>query len=149
MGATKAIEDWLKAKRLDIINRFFLGGTEVTASAAELNIMDGVTKTASQINLLTVGVAAGYKVARGQHTTVDENDTVVTGLATVVAVVASLNDDPVAGCQFVTASIGDQAGAPAAGSVLIKTWKATAAGDTALIAASTFSKKVNWIAIGT
>lgn len=149
MGATKAIEDWLKAKRLDIINRFFLGGTEVTASAAELNIMDGVTKTAAQINLLTAGVAAGYKVARGQHTTVDENDTVVTGLATVVAVVASLNDDPVAGCQFVTASIGDQAGAPAAGSVLIKTWKATAAGDTALIAASTFSKKVNWIAIGT
>lgn len=149
MGATKAIEDWLKAKRLDIINKFTLGGTEVTASAAELNILDGVTKTTAQVNLLTVGVAAGYKVARGQHTTVDENDTVVTGLATVVAVVATLDSDPVDGCQAVTASIGDQAGAPAAGSVLIKTWKATAADNSALVAASTFSKKVNWIAIGT
>jgi hypothetical protein len=121
----------------------------VTASTAELNITDGVTRTAAQINLLTQGVAAGYKIARGIHTTVDENDTVVTGLATVVAVVASLDSDPVAGAQFVTASIGDQAGSPAAGSILIKTWKATAAGDTALIAATTFSKLVGWIAIGT
>jgi hypothetical protein len=108
-----------------------------------------ISRTAAQINLLTQGVAAGYKIARGIHTTVDENDTVVTGLATVVAVVASLDSDPVAGAQFVTASIGDQAGSPAAGSILIKTWKATAAGDTALIAATTFSKLVGWIAIGT
>ena len=35
-----------------------------------------------------------------------------------------------------------------AGSVLIKTWKATGAGDTALVAASTFGKKVNYIAWG-
>lgn len=108
----------------------------------------GANRTAA-LATAPAAVAAGYKVARGQHTTVDENDTVVTGLATVVAVVASLDDDPVAGAQFVTASLGDQAGAPAAGSVLIKTWKATASGDTALIAASTFGKKVNWVAIGT
>lgn len=51
MGATKALEDWLRAKRLDIINRWFIGGTEVTASAAELNIMDGVTASAAELNL--------------------------------------------------------------------------------------------------
>lgn len=95
------------------------------------------------------GLAGGYKIARGQHTTVAADDTLVTGLATVVSVVAQLDDDPVAGAQHVTSSIGDQAGAPAAGSVQIKTWKATAAGDTALIAATTFGKKVNWIAVGT
>jgi hypothetical protein len=125
---------------------FKIGANSLTS---ELGILNDVTRTAAQINLLTQGVAAGYKIARGIHTTVDENDTVVTGLATVVAVVASLDSDPVAGCQKVTASIGDQAGTPAAGSILIKTWKATAAGDTALIAATTFSKLVGWIAIGT
>lgn len=93
------------------------------------------------------GVAGGYKIARGQHTTVDENDTVVTGLTTVVAAVAQLDSDPVDGAMHVTSSIGDQAGAPAAGSILIKTWKSTDA-DASLVAASTFSKLVNWIAIG-
>lgn len=103
------------------------------------------------VNAVTgiVGVGSGYKIARGQLTTATASDTVVTGLATVVAAVASLDSDPVAGAQSCTCSIGDQAGAPAAGSILVKTWKATSATDTALIAASTFSKKVNWIAIGT
>lgn len=94
------------------------------------------------------GVASGYKVARGQHTTVAASDTVVTGLTTVVSVVASFDDDPVDGAQHASASIGDQAGTPAAGSVLIKTWKSTDA-DASLVAATTFAKKVNWIAIGT
>lgn len=108
-----------------------------------------VSKTAAQINALVGGVAGSYRLARGVHTTVDEDDTVVTGLTTVVAVVVSLESDPVAGAQFATGVVGNQAGAPAAGSIQIKTWKATAAGDTALIAATTFSKLVNWIAIGT
>lgn len=107
------------------------------------------TATVAVNNAVVAGIAAGYKVARGQHTTVDADDTVVTGLATVVAVVASLESDPVAGAQFVTAVLGNQTGAPAAGSIQIKSWKATATADTALIAATTFSKLVNWIAIGT
>lgn len=101
------------------------------------------------ISMLLVPQAGGYKIARGQATTVAASDTIVTGLNTVVAVVAVLDDDPVAGCQDVTASIGNQAGAPAAGSFLLKTWKSTATADTALIAATTFGKKVNWIAVGT
>ena len=97
------------------------------------------------------GIAAGYKLARGQATTVAASDTVVTGLTTVVAVVASLESDPVVGCSFASAAIGDQAGAPAAGSILVKTWKPTtagAAGNPDVIAATTFTKKVNWVAIG-
>lgn len=116
-----------------------IAGVQVTASAADLNALppDGVQ-----------GVAANYALARGQHTTVAASDAVVTGLATVVAVMAQLDDDPVDGCMHVSASIGDQAGAPAAGSIYIKTWKSTDA-DATLIAATTFNKKVNWIAIGT
>jgi hypothetical protein len=121
----------------------------VTASAAELNILDGVTKTTAQINALVVGVAGGYKIARGQHTTVAASDTVVTGLATVVAVIAILDDDPSPDPLFVSASIGNQTDAPVAGSVYIKSWKPTAADNTAPVAATTFSKKVNWIAVGT
>ena len=102
--------------------------------------------------LAVAGVAAGYKIARGQATTVAASDTVVTGLATVVSAVANLDDAPVVGASFASASIGDQAGTPAAGSILIQTWKPTtagAAGNPDVIAATTFSKKVNWIAIGT
>lgn len=126
-----------------------VGGTQVTADADDLNLLDGVTKTTAQINALVVGVAAAYKIARGVHTTVAASDTVVTGLTTVVAVVAVLDDNPGLDPLLVSASIGDQAGAPAAGSIYIKSWKATAAGDVTPIAATTFGKKVNWIAIGT
>ena len=47
------------------------------------------------------------------------------------------------------AQIGDQAGAPAAGSIIIKTWQNTGGADPTPAAATTFGKKVNWIAIGT
>jgi hypothetical protein len=129
-------------KNLDVL-ALPVNGLKIGAGAGT-----AVDRSAAQLNALVQGVAAEYKVARGQHTTVDENDTVVTGLATVVSVVAQLDDDPVDGCMHVTSSIGDQAGAPAAGSVLIKTWKSTD-GDATLVPATTFSKKVNWIAIGT
>ncbi len=88
------------------------------------------------------------RTARGQHTTVAASDTVVTGLTKVVAVVASLDSDPADDPMLASASIGDQAGAPASGSVLIKTWKNTGGTDPTPVAATTFAKKVNWIAIG-
>lgn len=131
------------------------GDKQVVASGGVLDIeaggalkIAGTDKTAA-LAAAAAGVAAGYKVARGQHTTLDADDTIVTGLTTVVAAVASLESDPVAGLQSVTCVIGNQAGAPAAGSIQIKGWKATAAGDTAVIPATTFTKLVNWIAIGT
>lgn len=91
---------------------------------------------------------ASLPVAFGQSTTVAASDTIATGLKYVSQVIACLNDAPVTNCQFVTADVGDQSAAPVAGSFLLKTWKATATADTAQIAATTFSKKVNWIAIG-
>ena len=113
-------------------------------------ILDAAVTPAKVSVDIVAGVAADYKIARGQHTTVAAVDTVVTGLATVVAVVASLDDDPtIANTQWVTCSIGDQAGSPAAGSVIISGWIPTAAGDVTPKAAATFGKKVNWIAVGT
>lgn len=125
----------ITVKILNVVNQFYIGGVQVT-------------KTASEINALAGGVASGYKIARGVHTTVTASDTVATGLSTVVAIVATLESDPGDNPLLVSASIGDQAGAPAAGSVLIKTWK-TDGTDPTPVAATTFSKKVNWVAIGT
>ena len=123
------------------------GGIVDFESGAQLQIA-GSDRTAP-LATAPAAVAAGYKIARGQLTTVTASDTVVTGLATVVSVVASLDSDPVDDPFMCTASIGDQAGTPAAGSVLIKTWKNTGGTDPTPTAAGTFSKKVNWIAVGT
>ena len=141
-------------------NKIIIGSSSqiVVESGGEIEIETGgkvkfagtaLDVTAPEMNVLATGVAAGYKIARGQHTTVAASDTVVTGLSTVVAVVAVLDADPGLNPLFVTASIGNQSGAPAAGSILIKSWRATAANDVTPVAATTFSKKVNWIAIGT
>lgn len=88
------------------------------------------------------------KTARGQLTTVTAADTVVTGLASVAVVVCSLDSDPTDNPEWATATIGDQAGSPAAGSVIIKTWQNTSGSDPTPTAATIFAKKVNWIAIG-
>jgi len=89
----------------------------------------------------------GFRVAAGQITTATAADTVVTGLGTVVSVVAGFETDPADPNTYVSAQIGDQAGAPAAGSIVIKTWKQSGT-DPTPIAADAFAKKVNWIAVG-
>lgn len=89
----------------------------------------------------------GQRVVGGQHTTVTATDTVVTGLARVDAVVASYDTDPADANTYVSATKGDQAGSPAAGSIIIKTWKQSGT-DPTPIAADAFTKLVNWIAIG-
>lgn len=94
-------------------------------------------------------LAAGRRVAFGVHTTVAAADTVVTGLTTVVAVVASMGTDPADNPFMCSATIGDQAGSPAAGSVIIKTWQNTGGTDPTPAASNSFTKLVNWIAIGT
>lgn len=92
-----------------------------------------------------VGVASGYKIARGVHQQAAAIDTIVTGLTTVVAVVASFIQAPTAKQSFVAATIGNQSGAPAAGSIYLKTFKSTYA------AADDFTDNLStaWIAIGT
>jgi hypothetical protein len=95
-----------------------------------------------------MAVAKIDEIEAGQHTTVAASDTIVTGLKTVVAVVATLDANPGDNPLLVSASVGDQAGAPAAGSFYLKTWK-TDGTDPTPVAATTFSKKVNWVAYGT
>lgn len=124
-------------------------GTSVTSSATELNILDGVTKTSEQINLLVQGVASGYKLAHGTATIGTASDTIVTGLATVVDAVVTMVGDPSMTHMLSTCTKGDQAGSPAAGSIIIKSWKPTAVNDVTPIAASDVFANVSWIAMGT
>lgn len=135
MPRTRASEDHLIVKELDVRTKLKKAGVEIT-------------KTGAEINLLVAGVAAGYKIARGVAA-ITGSGTVVTGLATVVAVIATPQSDPDGvALAAVSATIGDQAGAPAAGSVILKAWKVTAVDNATLIAA-TAAKNINWIAIGT
>ncbi len=92
--------------------------------------------------------AVACKFVWGQLTTSTASDTVVTGLSSVVGAMAGLESAPVIGCDRATAVIGDQAGTPARGSILVKTWMPTASGNATPIAATTFSKVVNWCAWG-
>jgi predicted RecA/RadA family phage recombinase len=91
---------------------------------------------------------AGLRVVGGQHTTASATDTVPTGLSRVLAAVVSYETDPADANNYVSAQIGDQAGAPAAGSIVIKSWKNTGGNDPTPAAADAFSKVVNWIAFG-
>lgn len=111
----------------------------------------GADVSAAAMTILAQGVAAGYKVARGVHTQVAATDTIVTGLTTVVAVIAQFSSAPTAKQFMVAAQIGDQAGSPAAGSIYMKTFKPTAANDCTPIAADDFTDNLEfaWIAIGT
>jgi hypothetical protein len=122
-------------------------------SATANGYAEGVALEAAGANNDVIEVLAlahsVQKTACGQATTVTATDTIATGLNTVVAVVASFDDSPVDDPEFVSATIGDQAGTPVAGSFILKTWKNTGGTDPTPLAATTFSKKVNWIAIGT
>ena len=109
------------------------------------------SKKGTSVGIAVAGLANGYKIARGVAS-VTGTGTVVTGLATVVSIQATPQTD-VDGVTLanVSATIGDQAGAPAAGSVILKAWKVTtggAAGNPTEIAA-TVACAINWLAVGT
>ena len=108
----------------------------------------GVVPLVAAVNLLTQGVEAGYKIARGTVTPDAASVTVVTELTTVVAAVVSFKDAPSLTHMFVVADIGDQDGAPAAGSILIKSYKPTAQDNVTPTDASTPWSAIDWIAIG-
>lgn len=138
-----------------------------TATAAEVGKLAGVvagTATASKALVVDanrdldapalrsriLGVGNNYKIARGVHQQVAASDTVATGLTTVVAVVVSFRDTPTVKQLYCYGSIGDQAGAPAAGSILILTKKPTANNDVTPTASTDFTDNINfnWIAVG-
>lgn len=162
-GGTKIAADAAEINRLDGVTAGTVAAGKVlvpdsnkrldTLVIGDLKLGSGagtsVSPTAAQINLLVQGVAFGYKLARGTHSPASGSDTVVTGLSTVVAAVASLKGAPTLTCMFVVADTGDQDGAPAAGSILLKTYKPTTSGDVTPIAATTPWPDIDWIAIGT
>jgi hypothetical protein len=88
-------------------------------------------------------------VAYGQHVSLSASDEIETGLIRVEQVVAILDDDPDIDAALITATPGDQDGSPDLGNVLLKTWKSTGPGNTALIPATNFGTEINWIALGT
>ncbi|MDR3474437.1 MAG: hypothetical protein P4M09_22540 [Devosia sp.] len=123
------------------------GGTLDIESGGTLAVA-GIDRTAALASA-PAAVAAGYKIARGQLVTVTAADTVATGLTTVASVVVSFDSDPADNPEWVTSTVGDQAGAPVAGSVIIKTWQNIGGSDPTPTAATAFGQKVNWIAVGT
>lgn len=118
--------------------------------AFDATVRRQVNDNFSALNLAAVqGVGTGYELARGTLTPDAASKTVATGLATVVAAVASLKGAPTINHTMVAADIGDQAGSPPAGSILIKSYKPTAANDTTPTAATANWVAVDWIAVGT
>lgn len=107
---------------------------------------DGTLSNTGVLAVLSIG---GYKIRRGVHTQVAASDTVVTGLTTVVAIISTPQTRTVKQLFF-NASIGDQAGTPAAGSVLLSSQKPTATGNVTPVDATDFTDNiaVNWVAIG-
>jgi hypothetical protein len=95
---------------------------------------------AIQRNLPVQGVAAGYKAARGVAA-VTGSLAVTTGLTSIVAATATLNEDAALTGTVVSATFS-------AGTLTIKVWKPTASGDCTPIAA-TAAKSVCWTAVGT
>ena len=110
-----------------------------------LQVKDGgiaSAKLATALQALVLGAASGYKLARGEAAVTGTAD-VDTGLATVVAVVASLKSDPSVDALWASA-----ASSSTAGHIDLKVWKPTASDNCTPIAA-TAEKSVEWIAIGT
>ena len=100
------------------------------------------SKISPDVTNVVIGVAAGYKIARGE-TSVTGTADIAAGLATVVQVVACLENDVALDGAWV--SVADSA---TAGNIILKVWKPTGAADCTPIAAAV-AKSVRWIAIGT
>jgi hypothetical protein len=94
------------------------------------------------------GPSSNLRLVAGQHVTTSASDPISTGLTKVLAAVAVLGDDPVAGADRAIASVGDQSASPKAGSILLKTYKPTSVTSTVPTAATSFGKRVSWICVG-
>jgi hypothetical protein len=109
--------------------KLYVGSSDVTAAVATGGI---------------AGVAAGYKLARGETVLGGTNPTAVaTGLATVVAFTATLKGTaaPGVGTSILTANISGA-------TVNVYAWKVTSNSDPTLIA-STGIESFYWTAVGT
>lgn len=119
-------------------------GIALEAAAADGDVIEVMSSDKSDSELAVVGVAAGYKVARGETALDGSNPTpVTTGLTTCVAFVATLKGSsaPGVGTSTLTAVISG-------GDANVYAWKVTGSGDTTLIA-STGTESFYWVAVGT
>jgi hypothetical protein len=110
--------------------------------------MSGEGYIGPNASLVLATGAGNLRIAYGQHTTATASDTVVTGLSKVLTAVVQFDGAPVIGANHVRAALGDQAGTPASGSILIVSSKPTAVDNATPTAATTFSIKTNWFAVG-
>lgn len=117
----------------DASGNLYQAGTQITATAAELNQVDGIAGAA------LAAIAAGKKVAYGV-TSVTGSADITSGLATVESVIACLGQDPDTATGGACTATADLSGT--AGNIILKCW------DSAF-AAATVAADVNWIAIGT
>lgn len=135
------------------IDESTLAVTDLTASAAELNVLDGFEGDVDDLNAIVglvpvEGAEAGYKIARGEATLDGTNPTpIVTGLATVVACMVTLKAAATPGDDPVAFSV-DYGGAVAAGTVNLYAYK-TDGSDPTLVASTSSTAVVSWIAVGT
>lgn len=119
------------------------------ASGGVINILSGgALKFAGTTMLPVAGVAAGYKIARGEVTLDGSNPTpIVTGLATVVACTVSQKSASTPGDDPVAFTV-DYAGGVTAGTVNLYAWGHNGT-DPTLVASTNNTAVVSWIAIGT
>lgn len=119
------------------------GGSLDIESGGALKVA-GSDRTAA-LATAPAGVAAGYKIARGETALDGSNPTTVaTGLASVIAFVAQLKGTAAPGdnTSVLTANIGS------GGDVDVYAWKNTSGTDPTLVA-STGTESFYWVAVGT
>lgn len=119
------------------------------ASGGYINILSGGALKLAGVSIAPIaGVAAGYKIARGEATLDGTNPTpIVTGLATVVACTVTLKSASTPGDDPVAFTV-DYAGAVTAGTVNLYAWKNNGT-DPTLVDSTNNAAVVSWIAIGT
>lgn len=110
-----------------------------------LNGVDGtaMTKSAAEINVLVGGVAAGYKLARGNQAAT-ASATIATGLTTITGFAVApvgATATKINACSAVSASASS-------GNLSVYRWKVGGPSTTTLKAASV-AGTVSWVAVGT
>ena len=130
--------------------RWVIGGSLDVASGGDLDIesggalkIAGSDRTAA-LATAPAGVAAGYKIARGETALDGTNPTAAaTGLTTIVACSASIKLATAPGVGTSVVTYGTSSG-----TLNLYGWKVTAQGDATLIA-STGTETIGWVCVGT
>lgn len=115
---------------------------------SQVSMSDALHRKLSQMGLTPgeLGLLSKLMPAYGVASVTGSGD-IVTGLKSVVAVIACQQDDASINASMVTATIGDQSTAPVAGSIRVKVWAPTSSGNPTPVA-STTPTNVNWVALG-